>query len=125
MFMDDRSTAQIASGGIFAGTQTINCANPLLSAQEQGALISTTGVSCAANPTGVFTGTVARRLLDSEQTGRLELKLRHTDYRIVVGLKGDLGKNWNYDGYLQFGSVQFQGRQSGNFDLAREDQPGR
>ena len=31
--------------------------------------------------------------------------LRHTDYRIVIGLRGDLGKNWNYDGYLQYGTV--------------------
>jgi outer membrane receptor protein involved in Fe transport len=121
MFMDDQSTGQIAAGGIFAGTHTINCANPLLSAQEANALISTDGTSCAANPGGVFTGTVARRLLPEEQTGRLQF-LRHTDYRIVIGLRGDLGKNWNYDGYMQYGAVQFEGRQSGNFDLTREDQ---
>jgi hypothetical protein len=29
MFMDDVSTFQIAPGGIFAGTFSINCANPL------------------------------------------------------------------------------------------------
>src|SRR6185437_8163285 len=68
-----------------------------------------------------FTGTVARRLLDQEQTGRLT-QFRHNDYRIVVGLKGDLGKNWNYDGYLQYGSVQVNNRQSGNFDTARINQ---
>jgi outer membrane receptor protein involved in Fe transport len=121
MFMDDRSTAQIASGGVFASTFSIDCANPLLSAQEAGLLPSTTGASCAANPAGTFTGTVARRLLPSEQTGRLT-DFRHTDYRIVVGLRGDLGKNWNYDGYMQYGSVQVSNQQSGNFDTTRINQ---
>jgi iron complex outermembrane receptor protein len=124
MFMDDNSTAQIAAGGIFAGTFSINCANPLLSTQEKGAISATAatgGGTCLANPAGTFTGTVARRLLDQEQTGRLT-QFRHNDYRIVVGLKGDLGKNWNYDGYLQYGSVQVNNRQSGNFDTTRINQ---
>jgi len=124
MFMDDLSTAQIAAGGIFAGTFSVNCANPLLSAQEKGRLNATAatgGGTCATNPGGTFTGTVARRLLDQEQTGRLT-QFRHTDYRIVIGLKGDLGKNWNYDGYLQYGSTEVQNRQSGNFDTTRINQ---
>ncbi len=119
MFMDDVSTAQIASGGVFSRSDfQINCANPLLSAQEAGSLPADGGGTCATNPTSNFTGTVARRLLDSEGTGRLNTQ-RHTDYRIVIGLKGDLGKTWNYDGYLQFGSVETNNKQSGNFDLTR------
>ncbi len=124
MFMQDNSTAQIAAGGIFAGTFSINCANPLLSAQEKGlisATAATGGGTCAANPAGTFTGTVARRLLDAEQTGRLT-QFVHNDFRIVLGLKGDLGKNWNYDGYLQYGSVQVNNRQSGNFATNRINQ---
>jgi iron complex outermembrane recepter protein len=121
MFMDDRSTAQIGAGGIFAGTFSVNCANPLLSAQEAGLLLSTTGASCAANPTGQFTGTVARRLQPDEAGGR-QTDLRHTDYRIVIGLRGDLGKNWNYDGYLQYGSVQLSQEQTGNLNSSRIQQ---
>ncbi|MBS0363455.1 MAG: TonB-dependent receptor [Proteobacteria bacterium] len=124
MFMDDNSTAQIAAGGIFAGTFSVNCANPFLTAQEKALLVPTAatgGGTCATNPAGTFTGTIARRLLDAEQTGRLT-QFRHDDYRIVVGLKGDLGKSWNYDGYLQFGSVQVNNKQSGNFDLTRINQ---
>ncbi|HEY3951492.1 TonB-dependent receptor domain-containing protein [Phenylobacterium sp.] len=126
MFMDDLSTAQIAAGGIFASTFSVDCANPFLTAQEKGVLVpngagALGGGTCATNPGGIFTGTVARRLLDSEQTGRLT-QFRHTDYRIVIGLKGDLGKNWNYDGYMQYGSVEDQNRQSGNFDTTRINQ---
>ena len=118
MFMDDRSTSQIAAGGVFAGTQTINCANPLLSAQEAASLPAVGGGTCFTNPTSNFTGTVARRLQPTEAGGR-QSDLRHTDYRIVIGLKGDLGKNWNYDGYLQYGSVQFNLKQTGNLNSAR------
>ncbi|HEX3363662.1 TonB-dependent receptor domain-containing protein [Phenylobacterium sp.] len=121
MFLDDTSTEQIASGGIFAGTHTVNCANPFLSAQEAGVLPAVGGGTCATNPAGNFTGIVARRLLASEGTGRLQT-FRHDDYRIVLGLRGDLGKNWNYDGYMLFNSVQANNRQSGNFNLARENQ---
>ncbi|HXA39518.1 MAG TPA: TonB-dependent receptor [Phenylobacterium sp.] len=124
MFMDDLSTAQIAAGGIFASTFSVNCANPFLTAQEKGLLVPTAatgGGTCATNPNGVFTGTVARRLLSAEQTGRLT-QFRHTDFRIVLGLKGDLGKNWNYDGYMQYGSVAVANRQSGNFDTTRINQ---
>jgi iron complex outermembrane receptor protein len=124
MFMDDLSTAQIASGGIFASTFSVNCANPFLTAQEKGLLVPTAatgGGTCATNPAGIFTGTMSRRLLPSEQTGRLT-QFRHTDYRIVLGMKGDLGKNWNYDGYMQYGSVEVQNRQSGNFDTTRINQ---
>ena len=39
MFMDDLSTAQIAAGGIFAGTFSVNCANPLMTAQEKALLV--------------------------------------------------------------------------------------
>jgi iron complex outermembrane receptor protein len=122
--MDDNSTAQIAAGGIFAGAFSVNCANPFLTPQEAGLLVPTAatgGGTCASNPAGTWTGTVARRLLDAEQTGRLT-QFRRNDYRIVLGLKGDLGKNWNYDGYLQYGSVQFNFRQSGNFDTTRISQ---
>ena len=124
MFMDDNSTAQIAAGGIFAGTFSINCANPFLTAQEKDLLAATAatgGGTCATNPAGTFTGTVARRLLDAEQHGR-QTQFRHDDYRIVIGLKGDLGKSWNYDGYLQFGSVQVNNNQTGNFATTRINQ---
>jgi iron complex outermembrane receptor protein len=121
MFLDDNSTEQIASGGIFAGTHVIDCANPFLSGQEASVLPAVGGGTCATNPTSNFSGIVARRLLPSEGTGRLQT-FRHDDYRIVLGMRGDLGKSWNYDGYMLLNSVQVNNRQSGNFDLARENQ---
>jgi iron complex outermembrane receptor protein len=119
MFMDDDSVAQIAPGGIFAGTFSVNCANPLLSAQERSSLsatVATGGGTCATNPAGTFTGTIARRNIEG---GGRQSELRHTDYRIVTGVRGDLSPNWSYDAFLQLGRVQFSSRQTGYFMTTR------
>jgi outer membrane receptor protein involved in Fe transport len=118
MFMDDRSTYQIAPGGIFAGTFSINCANPFLSAQQAGRLNATAasgGGTCATNPAGTWTGTVARRNVEG---GGRQGTTEHMQYRYVVGLRGDINENWNYDAYLQYGRVQFNQVQTGFFRTA-------
>ena len=92
MFMDDRTRAQIAPSGAFFGTDfKINCNNALMSAAQRTSL-------CGANagtPTlqSVYIG---RRNVEGE--GRVD-DLRHTDYRIVLGMKGDIGEAWSYDVY--------------------------
>jgi len=117
MFMDDTSTYQIAPGGIFAGTFTINCANPLMSAQQRGLLSvfeGAAGETCGntTNPNAVFKGTVARRNVEG---GGRQGRTEHTQYRYVVGLRGDLNDAWNYDAYMQYGRVSFSQVQSAFF----------
>jgi outer membrane receptor protein involved in Fe transport len=112
MFMDDTSTYQIAPGGIFAGTFSINCANPLLSAQQRANMPAVGGGTCATNPAGTFTGTVARRNVEG---GGRQGRTEHTQYRYVVGIRGDFNDNWNYDLYGQYGRVRFGQTQTGFF----------
>jgi outer membrane receptor protein involved in Fe transport len=115
MFMDDTSTYQIAPGGIFAGTFSINCANPLLTAQQRGQLVpvgATAGQTCATNPGGTWTGIVARRNVEG---GGRQGRTQHQQYRYVVGLRGDLNDNWNYDFAMQYGRVSFSQVQTGFF----------
>ncbi|RAK65409.1 TonB-dependent receptor [Phenylobacterium kunshanense] len=115
MYMDDTSTYQIAPGGIFAGTFSINCANPLLSTQQRGLMPATTasgGGTCATNPAGTFTGIVSRRNVEG---GGRQGKTQHQQYRYVVGLRGDLNDNWNYDFAMQYGRVSFNQVQTGFF----------
>jgi hypothetical protein len=38
MFMNDRTVAQIAPSGDFGNTLTINCDNPLMSAQQRSVI---------------------------------------------------------------------------------------
>ncbi len=113
MFMDDTSTYQIAPGGIFAGTFSVNCANPFLSAQQRGLLNATAasgGGTCATNPGGTFTGTIARRNVEG---GGRQGQTQHQQYRYVVGVRGDLNDNWNYDFAMQYGRVSFNQVQTG------------
>ena len=115
MFMDDTSTYQIAAGGIFAGSFSVNCANPFLSVQQRGLLVPTAasgGGTCATNPAGTFTGTISRRNIEG---GGRQGPTEHTQYRYVVGIKGDLNDNWNYDFYMQYGRVAFHQVQTGFF----------
>ncbi|WNO54676.1 TonB-dependent receptor domain-containing protein [Stakelama saccharophila] len=48
MFMDDRTVAQIAPSGDFGNTFSINCDNPLLSAQQQAIVCSPTNMVTAS-----------------------------------------------------------------------------
>ncbi|WP_293903393.1 TonB-dependent receptor [Phenylobacterium sp.] len=110
MFMDDRSVAQIAPGGIFAGNFTINCNNALASAQQLTTL-------CGADA-----GTPANRTLiisrRNVEGGGRTTDFRHTDYRYVIGLRGHLNENWSYDAFLQYGTVGFKGINGGFFQTA-------
>jgi outer membrane receptor protein involved in Fe transport len=102
MFADDHTIAQIAPSGLFAGTGSngqsyyqINCNNPLLSASEALQL-------CGANA-----GTA--KLADVQIGYRFagynrQDDLRHTNYKMDVGSRGELAPGWNYDAYLQYGT---------------------
>jgi outer membrane receptor protein involved in Fe transport len=107
-FHDNRTVAQIAPSGIFGLTFPIAYENPLLS----NAWRQTLGLNAPGDVTDVY---VMRR--NVEGGGRQD-DLRHTSYRGVLGLKGDIGK-WNYDVYAQLGRVLFQENYVNDFSNAR------
>ena len=103
MFHDDRTTSQIAPSGIFAyGEYTVPCdgSNPLVSAPMLNEL-------CFNRPDPLGTGDIAnvgiaRRNVEG---GGRQNDLRHTSYRGVVGVKGDVWSNWNYDVSASYSTV--------------------
>ncbi len=118
MFADDRSRAQYAPSGLFAGTGAvvgqsyfeINCNNPLMSASQQTALC------------GAAAGTPALgRVLAGYRFGAVPRTdaYTHSSYRLNFGLRGDLGPAWRYDAYLQYGTASYQDTQSGYTSLAK------
>jgi iron complex outermembrane receptor protein len=118
MFMQDTSTAQIAPGGVFVqggpgpgGAYQINCNNPLMTFLQQQQL-------CGANAGTSFIQNldIARR--NVEGGGRTNF-FTHSEYRYVVGLKGDLTTDWKYDGFLQLGSTSLASRQDNFFLTSR------
>ncbi|NML94568.1 TonB-dependent receptor domain-containing protein [Novosphingobium olei] len=112
MFMDDHTRAQIAPSGAFYGTDFfVNCNNPLLSASQQTAL-------CAGNAgTNTLQSLyIGRR--NVEGGGRVD-DLRHTDYRIVAGTKGQITEGITYDVYGQFWRAILAERYENDFSRAK------
>jgi outer membrane receptor protein involved in Fe transport len=112
MFHDDRTVAQIAPSGLFAQLYTTNCDNPLLSAAQRSAMCGAFGLAPTAD-TNVLIG---RR--NVEGGGRQD-DLRHTSYRGVVGVKGEIAQGWNYDVFGQYGTVVFAETYLNDFSIAR------
>ncbi len=98
-FHDDRTVAAIAPGGVFFGEQTfaLRDRNPLLSTAFKNAF----GIT----PTTDGQVLIGRR--NVEGGPRMD-DLRHTSFRGVLGVKGDIFKYWDYDIFAQTGKVVFQ-----------------
>jgi len=108
-FHDSHTEAQIAPSGIFAFQEVfITNDNPLPSQSFR----DTFGIT----PTAAGDVLIARR--NQEGGGRVT-DLRHTSYRYVLGLKGDVLKNWDYDLYAQQARVVFQQVSRNDFSINR------
>ncbi len=113
-FMNDKTTQFVAPAAAFTtgnpntgGPYFINCGNPFLSAQESGILGCSPAQIAAANqgdPANQVAITLGRRNVEG---GPRSSNYEHTNYRAVLGAKGDLGDAWNYDLYGQFYYVNF------------------
>jgi outer membrane receptor protein involved in Fe transport len=107
MFMDDQTNAQIAPSGLFRGSgpnlasgYTINCNNPLMSLSQAETLCPGATITPGA-PGGSYDNlqSIGYRFASVPRNS----DLNHTDYKIDVGFRGDLGAGWSYDAYLQLG----------------------
>ncbi|AQR75830.1 TonB-dependent receptor domain-containing protein [Sphingomonas sp. LM7] len=145
MFMDDRTVAQIAPSGNFGNTLTINSDNPLISPAQRAVIFDQENlingflgnfplaIGAPYNPNPALpartffdpiTGTAYNRgylqvLRRNVEGGPRQSDLQHTNYRGVIGAKGDLGDEWSYDAYYQFGRVKYQQVYSNEFSAAR------
>jgi outer membrane receptor protein involved in Fe transport len=129
MFMDDRSVAQIAPSGNFFNTLNINCDNPLLSAQQRAIVCSPANLVDADGVPGpdvfidqngnpYFRGVLYAARRNVEGGGRRD-DLQHTDYRVVAGVRGDLGAGFSYDASYQYGRVVFAQTYFNDFSVTR------
>jgi outer membrane receptor protein involved in Fe transport len=141
MFMDDRTVAQIAASGNFGNTLSINCDNPLLSAQQLATVCNDDNYITQVLPTGFplaqtgapidFVNTVPGAANPTYRRGFLQTlrrnveggprqdDLQHTSYRLVGGLKGDLSPAFSYDAYYMFGRTNFAETYYNDFSISR------
>jgi outer membrane receptor protein involved in Fe transport len=102
MFSDTQTDAQIAPSGMFLDRFWFtNCDNPLLSPDQVQAFCTDFGL--AGGEQAGFLG--ARR---SVEGGGRDNELRHTNYRMVVGARGEITPGWDYDIYGQHNSSPYQ-----------------
>jgi len=98
MFMDDYSDAQIAPSADFGVTSLLNCDNPMMSEQQRNLLCTAEGYG----PNDMATVLIYRRNVEG---GNRTSQLRHVNWRLLSGVKGDLSPSWNYDVYGMFARV--------------------
>ena len=142
MFMDDRTVAQIAPSGDFGNTLSINCDNPLLSAQQRSIICDTENLLTEPELRGFFPGTVtttggapyvfidpttgapyfrgfAQILRRNVEGGGRRDDRQHTNFRVVAGMRGDLSDVWSYDVYYLFGQTNFADTYTNDFSITR------
>ncbi len=101
MFMDNRTVSQIAPSGAFFVTNTLSCGNPFLSDQQFDALCGQFGKT-EDDIQSVYIG---RRNVEG---GPRQQDLRHTSFRGVFGLRGDINDTWRYDFFGQYAEVSME-----------------
>src|SRR3982074_2528832 len=127
-FVNDRTDQKIAPSALFRsanpldptqnGNYNVNCDNPLLSAQQASLLCTPAqltyvaanpGVACIFPAGGGPSPNCANVLIGRRHTegGGRESYYEHTNYRAVIGLKGELASAWNYDVYGQYYYTSF------------------
>lgn len=108
-FHDDHTVAQIAPSGLFGVPVTVFFENPFLSTAWKNTL----GLAQAGDTANIV---IARR--NVEGGGRQD-DIRHTSFRTVLGVKGEFGKVWNYDAYMQTAKVIYQETYLNEFSNSR------
>jgi outer membrane receptor protein involved in Fe transport len=121
MFMDDRTVAQFGPAGVFfSAFLDVNCGNPLLSDQQR------TTVGCVGDPTDFSTpGAGGLQTFDTlfgrrnVEGGPRQGDQRHSTYRILAGLRGDINDTWRYDASYQYAEVDMRNVNSAYVNVAR------
>ena len=99
MFNDYESVAQVAPGGNFLNTSSVNCDNPLLPVNSLADIGCTPGLIAAGESVTMF---IARR--NVEGGGRQE-GFANNSFRMVAGLRGAINDAWGYDVSAQYSGV--------------------
>lgn len=147
MFMDDRTVAQIAPSGNFGNTLTINSDNPFISAAQAAVIFDNENlingflgnfplaIGAPYNPNpgnapidfadttpgsnATYNRAYFQPLRRNVEGGPRRSDLQHTNFRMVLGSKGDLGSAWSYDAYYQYGRTNYSQVYFNEFSVAK------
>jgi iron complex outermembrane recepter protein len=91
---------------------SVPCNDPLLSAAEVSVFCTQNGLG----PTDVATIGIGRRNVEG---GPVHDSFRHTSFRTVLGLKGEITEAWTYDGSVNYGKVTAHEQLSNDLSASR------
>ena len=106
--MSGTSPTGAGPGGPFS----VPCNDPLLTADEVNVFCTRNGLA-ATDTAQVMIG---RRNIEG---GPVQDSFRHSSYRMVLGLKGEINDAWTYDGSVNYGKVTAHERLSNDFSISR------
>ena len=113
MFTDYSSIAQIAPGGNFFNSNSVNCDNPFLSAQQLGVLGCTAADVAANNSATLY---IARRNVEG---GGRQQAFENSSFRSLLGVRGAITDTWDYDASVQYSKVKADQRTLNYFKIDR------
>ena len=102
MFMDDRTVSQIAPSGAFFVTSSLSCGNPLMSEQQFETVCGSVGLTRDDIRDPFWIG---RRNVEG---GNRQQDLRHTSFRGVFGVRGEMNSSWSYDVSATYAEVSME-----------------
>lgn len=105
-FMDNQTNAQIAPSGSFGLTTSVSCDNPFLSPQQVATLCDPAALAVAGNAPGYSRDFVVLRR--NVEGGPRNQDLRHTTFRGVFGVRGEINETWRYDVYGLYSEVSME-----------------
>ena len=100
MFTDYSSVAQIAPGGNFFNSNSVNCDNPLLSQQQLDTIGCTAADVAAGNSATLY---IARRNVEG---GGRQQSFENSSFRSLLGVRGAITDTWDYDASVQYSKVK-------------------
>lgn len=100
MFMDNHTVAAVAPTGLFGTTASVPCNSSLLTATDQQIFCTDVGLTSADSAQITFN----KRLVE---LGPRISDLRHDQFRIQTGARGDIIDGISYDVSYQYGTVVF------------------
>jgi len=116
-YMRDNTSLQYepsgtAPSGVGPQIYAVPCSNPLLSASEFNTICTLNGLTAA----DVAQVGIGRRNVEG---GPLTDTFRHTSYRIVLGIKGNINPDWTYDASVNYGKVSAHEQVSNDISISR------
>jgi iron complex outermembrane receptor protein len=115
-----RGPGNLSNFGNLVGQTPIFGPDPDGAGPLRAPLLGFTAPQTFINPNGTpYLRGVLQPLRRNVEGGGRQADLQHTDYRIVAGLRGDLGGGFSYEMYYQYGRVVYAQTYLNDFSVTR------